>query len=270
MIGQKNNKAYLSSLSELPHFTVVLGPKGSGRRTLLGEEFSSRGIPLTEVDGKVDSLREAVSMAFQRGGRNAFLLDSADFSANSAGTLLKVAEDTPNGSWFALIAESRSSVYPTLLSRALVIEMEPYSSDDFAEYAKSLSRFGVSVEEALSLSSYCRTFGDMFSMASLPDHGASLIAFAEKVMNNILSVPTHNALMIPSYLALRNEAGKFRPDLFLNAVSGMVECLPAGESSIRMAKATAKARSLMSNKGLNKQMVMDEWVMSMRGEKGWN
>ena len=270
MIGQRKNIEYLSSLRELPHFSVVLGPKGSGRKTLLSEEFGRRGISLMPIDGKVDSLREAEAIANQGGIRTAFLVDASDFSANSAGTLLKVAEETPSWTWFALIAESRQLVYPTLLSRALVIEMEPYSANEFSQYASSLSEYGVTKEEAESLSPYCRTFGDLFSLATLPDHGASLIAFAELTLNNILSVPLHNALMIPSHLALRNESDKHRPDLFLNAIAAKLSAYQADDAVIAMAKATADARSNLANKSLNKQMVLDKWVLDMRGSVEWN
>lgn len=267
MIGQRENVSYLASLAELPRFIVALGPKGSGRKTLLSEEFSRRGIPSMPLDGKVDTLREAIALANQRAVQMAFVVDASDFSANSAGTLLKVAEETPKGTWFSLIAESRQLVYPTLLSRALVIEMSPYSREEFAEYSKSLSDYGVDPDEARALSAYCQTLGDLFSLATLPDHGASLVAFADKVLNNVLSVPLHNALMIPSHLALRNEEDRHRPDLFLNVLSAKLSAYPSDDVTIRMAKATSKARSLLANKGLNKQMVMDAWVLDMRGER---
>ena len=270
MIGQLKNVSYLSSLRELPRFIVVLGPKGSGRRTMLREEFSRRGAEMAQIDGKVDSLREAIALANQRAMPTAFAVDASDFSANSAGTLLKVAEETPAGTWFALIAESRSLVYPTLLSRALVLEMAPYSREEFEQYSGTLSEYGVTAEEASALSSYCQTFGDLFSLVSLKDHGASLLAFADLVLNNIASAPLHNALMIPSHLALRDKSEGHRPDLFLNVVSAKLSAYPSDPATIRMARATSEARSLLSNRGLNRQMVMDEWVFRMRGEPGWN
>lgn len=270
MIGQTENVGYLSSLAELPHFIIVFGPKGSGRKTLLFEEYRRRGLKPMAIDGKVDAIRDAIALATNGSGRFAFVLDSADFSANTAGSLLKITEECPKNAWFSLIAEARNLVLPTLISRGVALQMAPYSQAEYEEYAQSLAQYGATKEDVDRASQYCGTFGDMFSMVALPDKGASLAAFAEKVVDNILNVSLENALLIPQSIGMRGETDKHNPSLFLSAVLAKISTMPSHPVTLRMARATAKARGLLANKGLNKQMVFDQWIMEMRGEPRWN
>lgn len=270
MIGQTENVAYLQSLEELPHFVIVFGPKGSGRKTLLFEEYQRRGLRPTAVDGKVDAIREAIAIASNGSGRFAFVLDAADFSANTAGSLLKITEECPKNAWFALIAEARNLVLPTLISRGVAIQMSPYSESEYEEYVASLGAYGVGPKDAERAVKYCGTFGDMFSLLTLPDKGEGLMAFAEKVVGNILGVTLENALLIPQSLALRGEPDKHRADLFLSAVLAKLGDLPQTRDTLRMSRATSKARRLWANKSLNKPMLIDAWIMEMRGEPRWN
>jgi len=272
MIGQAKNIAYLSRLRELPHFLIALGARGSGRKTLIRQAFAERGVECLVIDGKVDAIRAAIEVATNGNGRYAFLLDSDDFSNTSAGALLKITEECPSNAWFALVAPSRQAVLQTLQSRATIIEMEPYSQADFAEYAKTLAQYGATEADVARAKEHCETFGDAFRLIAMPDKGEGIVAFAKLIVESAPNVPLHNALKIPMRVDLKGtDPEKWPADLLLTIVlhvSGGVN--PPTKESLRVLKATNWALGLLQNKSINKQMLMDAWVMKMNGVRPWN
>lgn len=272
MIGQRKNVAYLTSLREMPHFTIVFGARGSGRKTLLREAFAHHGVQCVVIDGKVDAIRAAIDVATNGNGKYAFLLDSDDFSNTSAGALLKITEECPNNAWFALIAPSRQSVLQTLQSRATIIDMEPYSKEDFAQYAETLGKLGATEADVARVYQYCETFGDAFRVIAMEDRGEGIVAYAQSVVANVGRVPLHNALKIPMFMDAKGEsADKYPADLLLTMVLHICgETNPPTQDSMRILKATNWALGLWQNKSVNKQMLLDAWVMKMKGEPQWN
>lgn len=268
MIGQDKNVNYLSQMAELPHFLIVLGAKGSGRKTLLREQYALHGVGVSLIDGKVDAIRAAIEVATNGNGRYAFVLDSDDFSATSAGALLKITEECPSNAWFALVAPSRQAVLQTLQSRGTIIEMSPYSKDDFAEYAKTLVAYGATQGDVDVVYQHCETFGDAFRLISMPDKGRGLLGFANSIVDNVRKVPLHNALKIPFRVdAKGNNQDKYPPDLLLTMVLHVAgSANPPTEGSIAIVRATSWALGLLQNKSVNKAMLMDAWVMRMRGD----
>lgn len=272
MIGQAKNLAYLRQLRELPHFLIVLGARGSGRKTLVRQAFGERGVECLVIDGKVDAIRAAIEVATNGNGRYAFLMDADDFSNTSAGALLKITEECPGNAWFALVAPSRQAVLQTLQSRSTMLEMEPYSQADFAEYAKTLAEYGATEADVARVKAHCETFGDAFRLIAMPDKGVGLVEFANLVVQSATEVPLHNALKIPMRVDLKGtDPEKWPPDLLLTTVlhvSGGVN--PPTEGSLRVLKATNWALGLLQNKSINKQMLLDAWVMKMNGAWPWN
>src|SRR5918999_2048593 len=131
------------------HAYLFYGPPGVGKRTVarrfgaalvaggdaLAEDRARRGLhpDLSEVQPEgafttIGQVREVVRLAASRpfeGGRRVFLLEADTLNVQAANALLKTLEEPEGEAVFILLAASRESVLPTILSRAQAVRFNP-------------------------------------------------------------------------------------------------------------------------------------------------
>lgn len=261
MKGQKNLQSRIEQLIEngtFPRFSIFVGPKGSGKKTLLLEMFE--GIYLE--DNKVESVRKMIEMVYRIGNRT-FIMPDADTMSNAAkNALLKVIEECPNDNYFIMTLEDENNTFETIRSRGTVFHMDRYTPDEIEEYLTQ--KYGVLDNRELSIvRDICETPGDV---DILTDEG--IIAFydyVQLVVDNIAEVSLANAFKIPSKVALKEDAEGYDLRLFWKAF--MKVCLQDDVVYGIKAEAvqiTSKYLQKLKVKGINRQMLIDCWLMEIR------
>ena len=265
MIGQTNLQSRLEQLIEndtFPRFSIFVGPKGSGKKTLLLEMFE--GIYLE--DNKVDSVRKMIEMVYKVGNRTFIMPDADIMSVAAKNALLKVIEECPNDNYFIMTLEDEENTLETIRSRGTVFHMDRYTPDEILEYAIDTFRNELQDQKSRDIiKELCETPGDVQTL-----YKANILEFydyVQLVVDNIAEVSLANAFKIPSKLALKDDAEGYDLRLFLKAfykICGDRFFINLEQKYGDGLAATQTALQQLRIKGINKQMLIDNWILEIR------
>lgn len=266
MIGQEQLQRTMESMilsHTFPRFALIVGPAGSGKKTLLRELFQNL---IYAEDNKVESVREIVKMVYSMHDSTFVFTDIDDMSLAAKNALLKVVEECPNNNSFIMTAEDENNVLDTIRSRAIIFHMDNYTADDLAEYINE-HQPAESANTSLLLD-ICNYPGEVDLMCSFGV--TEFYAYVQKVVDNIAVVSGANAFKIGEKLSFKENDGKYDLKLFLKT---FLKCCvdkfsTASNFDILMysigCQITSKYIRDMRVKGINKQMLFDSWLLEIR------
>ena len=255
MIGQSNLQSRIEQLIEndtFPRFSIFVGPKGSGKKTLLLEMFE--GIYLE--DNKVDSVRKMIEMVYKVGNRTFIMPDADTMSVAAKNALLKVIEECPNDNYFIMTLEDENNTLDTIRSRGAVFHMDRYTPDEIEEYWRS--RYTSIQDDPWIHKELCETPGDVDLLVKMDTK--DFYDYVKLVVDNIAEVSLANAFKIPSKVALKEDAEGYDLRLFWKAF--MKVCFDNGKYDAIYP--TSKYLQKLKVKGINRSMLMDSWVLEVR------
>lgn len=257
MIGQKYLKKYVKTLIEednFPRFSIFVGPKGSGKKRFLREYFEG----IYPEDNKVDSIRKIIDMAYKVAHKTFIIPDADDMSNAAKNALLKVVEECPNDNYFIMTLEDEVNTLVTIRSRAQIFYMDMYFPKDLRDYADAI---GIKDEEELKIiADVCTTPGDINILCK--QGVKDFYEYTKLVLDNVADVSLANALKIPDKLALKDGDDGYDLRLFLRMFMSL--CI-TNQANARWVEYTSKCLTKMRMKGINKQMLLDTWILSLRG-----
>jgi len=257
MIGQKYLKKYVNTLldeNNFPRFSIFVGPKGSGKKRFLREYFEG----IYPEDNKVDSIRKIIDMAYKVAHKTFIIPDADDMSNAAKNALLKVVEECPNDNYFIMTLEDEVNTLVTIRSRAQIFYMDMYFPKDLTDYADAI---GIKDEEELKIiADVCTTPGDINILCK--QGVKDFYDYTKLVLENVADVSLANALKIPDKLALKDGDDGYDLRLFLRMFMSL--CI-TNQANARWVEYTSRCLTKMRIKGINKQMLLDTWILSLRG-----
>lgn len=139
MIGQETllNRIFsMVGLGNFPSFSMIVGPKGSGKKELVKEIASYLKADIHKPDElKVDPIREMINSAQALNKPRIFLLSDADtMTVQAQNAILKFSEEPPKNAFVIMTLEDSFNVLTTIQSRAKRFKMEPYTKDQLNEF----------------------------------------------------------------------------------------------------------------------------------------
>lgn len=266
MIGQKNLIGRIEHLidnNNFPRFSIFVGPRGSGKKTLLLEMFE--GIYLE--DNKVDSVRKMIEIVYKVGNRTFIMPDADTMSVAAKNALLKVIEECPNDNYFIMTLEDENNTLETIRSRGTVFHMDRYTPDEIFEYYWSLEGSNIMPHgmpnDAELVRELCETPGDVNIL--LKCGVQDFYDYVQLVVDNIAEVSIANAFKIPSKVALKEDAEGYDLRLFWKAFMKITFDTKVGYENWGLAvDVTSNYLQKLRIKGINRQMLIDNWVMEIR------
>lgn len=271
MIGQIKFKKAMQQLihkDSLPRFMIICGPEGHGKRTAcrwiskqLGESFQTYTLP----DIKVETVRDMIDMSYKQKTPTLIIIPDADLmSLAGKNSLLKVTEEPPNNAYIIMTLQDINNTLDTIKSRAVVHYMDSYRIEDLKEYFISICpRY---TERQLDL---------ILKLSLNPGQINKLVAsdveefyaYTEKVVDNIAKVSGANAFKIANKVAIKEDAEGYDIRLFLHMFNQV--CLDrlledndrSWEEAISIA---CEALDRLRVKGINRQFVIDKWILEVR------
>lgn len=255
-----------------PKFIILVGSKGSGKKTLANEIYNmisnSTKMNVNQYileDTKVDTVRSMISDANKVIEPTIYIIPDADKMSNAAkNSMLKVTEEPPVDAWFILTLESEANTLATIKSRGQLFKMQPYSTEEIMEYIKS--RFNeVSTDEIEIMLDICENPGEV---EFLYKNGViALYEYVEKVVDNIAEVSGSNAFKIGNKIAFKDEADKYDIKLFWKAFMKVCSDKMRVLKDIKYADAiriTSKYMQQLNITGVNKSSTFDLWILEVR------
>ena len=256
MVGQKSLVKFLGELCDsnsLPRFIILVGERGS-ESNLIAPALSGRmGIDCIVLsDVKVDTIRNMTSQAYSVKSPVMFSIQDADnMSPNARGAILKVVEEPPNKAYFIMTVTDIEGVLDTIKSRAQIYFLEPYSKEELSKYYHS--NYHKEDEEIIS---FANTPGEIDILESQPD----FFKYVKYVADNIFDVSGAESFSLLNKVSVKDDDGKYDLSLFLRAFQR--ECIH--RKIYHAVSCTAHFKSELRIKGINRQMLLDDWCLSVR------
>ena len=168
IVGQSSLLEMLSSLIErkaLSRFIILVGPTGSGKKTIAVELSKSLCYyPTLVTDLSKSNIVDIINQSYLTLDTQVYIIaDTDSMSLRSKNSLLKVFEEPPNNAYFILTCENIDNVLPTIRSRGSVYFMLPYSRDELSLF---VSR-DLSEEDKNIILDIANTPGDVIELNSI-------------------------------------------------------------------------------------------------------
>lgn len=268
MIGQCNLQSRIGQLIEdntFPRFSILVGPKGSGKKTFVHEVLIKEitdGL-YEECGIKVDDVRNLIADAYKIHSLAVYFIPDADNMSNAAkNALLKVTEEPPNNAYFIMTLEDENNTLETIRSRATIFHMDRYTPDEIYQYAKEFTNYTLHDNERDIIKDVCETPGDVNNLGKYP---REFYDYVQLVVDNISEVSLANALKISEKIAMKDESDKYDLKLFWRAFQSV--CIDRANDGIiycEYAAATSEYMKKLRIRGINKQMLFDNWIFTIR------
>jgi len=267
MIGQKNILKWVdNNINSFPHFIVLIGSRGSGKRTLCKAIAHKISSTYTECEIAVDSVRAVIDSSYGSHTKVIYcFVDADNMRPQAKNAMLKITEEPPENAYFCLTVCDSGTLLDTIKSRAYVINMEEYSEDELKQYYYKGTDEISNEKEAQLFASICSTPGDI---DKLTEYGKDFYDYVELVVDNIAEVEPANAFKSSNKLSLGNESGY---DLSLFFKTFIKICMDKiTNDCVKYSKGIlVTERSLRNSErsGVNRKQLYDMWTLEIR--KAW-
>ena len=273
MIGQAKLQSRVVQLvnnGTFPRFSIIVGAQGSGKKTFaeeIAKMFETRQEAYRHKcpDVKIETVRSVIEQAYQVMNTTIYILPDSDTMSNAAkNALLKVTEEPPNTAYFIMTLEDENNTLETIRSRGTVFHMDRYTPDEIFEYYWIV---GEMPNDAELVREICDTPGEVRRCIEMCSGTIqTFYDYVQLVVDNIAEVSLANAFKMPNKIALKDNANGYDQRLFWKAFIKV--CAERSETDSRYAEwsiITSKYLSRLNSKSVNRAMLMDSWILALRG-----
>lgn len=272
MVGQKRLRAIVDAQIEAelyPRFSIITGPRGSGKKTM-AEYIANKllvhhGSPLQPIRSgiAVVDIRTIILNSYKNITTAVYIIPDADnMSIQAKNSLLKITEEPPNNTYFIMTVENLGNALTTLKSRARVYQMDLYTNQEIQEFLQS---FSLSDSERELIISICYNPGDCERVIQY--NISDFYNYCNLVLDNIGTVSGANAFKITNKVDIKGSGEGYDIKIFLSTL--MLICMKRAvetddTSFIKVVPVTADTLKKLSIRGVNKQMLLDSWILNIR------
>ena len=278
MIGQTTIRRDLGIFigkDTFPRFSIITGMKGSGKKTLIKEFICPQLKELdigkyTVPDVKIESIRDMIHLAYKLSDM-LFIIPDADTMSNGAkNALLKVVEEPPRNNYFIMTLEDINNTLSTIHSRAQVFSMDLYTKDELRQYY--ISRPAINMDEMDLCVEIADTPWDISTLIAMEP--TTFYEYTQLVVDNICKTSGANSFKIADKVAIKDISEGYDLRLFWKAF--IRECNDRacgyfenkedskGMEYLFRSRETSRTLSKLNIKGINRQMLFDRWILSIR------
>ena len=215
MIGQQNLLNNIDKvINKFPRFSIIIGPKGSGKKTLCKQIADKLKSPIINVGTRIEDVRNAIDEAYTQFDTVTFVIADADsMSVAAKNSLLKITEEPPRNSYFIMTLENIDGTLSTLQSRGTVFTLDPYTAAELIQYRRYR---GYSEKYDNIVDIVCSTTGDVDSLFSYDVE--DFYKFVSNVADNIQVPKSGNAFKITNRIKIKDTDKGFDIKIFLKAL----------------------------------------------------
>lgn len=267
MIGQvalRNRIDNLINTHKFPVFSIIAGPKDSGKRTLCKYISEKLNADIFYFENKIDDIHNFIEIANNQNRKVIYVLQDIDTASNNVkNALLKIIEEPVKHSIIILLCNNKDQLLSTIRSRGVLFELSPYSQHELIQWVNESKTEIVDLNNCLKVCSY---IGELKNAASV--NVSELLEYAEKIINNINKSTLSNSLKISHKLKLTEADEGYDLKLFLNCLSyKLVELGKAitdpnvFNKYISFINLIQEVQNALNLKAVNKKYLLDEFII---------
>ncbi|WP_300924664.1 hypothetical protein [uncultured Clostridium sp.] len=265
MIGQENIKEKLISLynqNKLPKVIIINGARGYGKKELIKWFSETTNIPYKLFENKIEDIKKALDCAMNEFTISFYVFNSieqmnATQNKTSQNALLKFLEEPPQNAYIFLLCRDKSLLLPTILSRAITIDLESYSREQ-------LKNFG---DNELALNIF-NCPGDLIKSKNLDVE--KLVQDTNKIIDLLDKASVSNALNLSKYIKIKEEDDGYDLDLFIKALKFSFVQKYKENKNERLKQMFDTFYKSLNHLKINNKYFMDNFVINNYREiKGW-
>ena len=250
--------------NKFPRFSILLGEKGSGKKTLAKEIGIMLNCDTMCVTPTVDNIRVVIEDSYKLTSPIIYVIADCDnMSSAAANALLKVTEEPPQQAYFIITCESADNLLNTVKSRGVTYMLEPYTYEDKCDFLECQAKIPTCEEFMLSVAANLGELQEMLDMDV-----EAFKSYVDLVIDNIAEVSGSNAFKIGDKINFKEDKDKYDLRLFLRAFSSMcIDRMLKADDPLKYATAvaiTGDCIQQLSIRGINKQMLFDTWLLDIR------
>ena len=287
-IGQFKAKQLIQewkSRNSFPHFMLIVGEEGSGRKTISRHISKELNCHLElRPDLSASSIRQLIDIAYRTMSRILYVIPNADtMSIQAKNLFLKFTEEPPENTYIILTLNSLDNILPTLISRSQQIVLEPYTRQELAELTENKKYASIATTPGMlqyfeelgedtvgNIVDFCRSiitkidkvsFSNAFKSSQKIDFKSS----REQMLNKIRQAKMSKD---PDKMPKQYEISSFLASMQYT-LDRYVRSNPDDEMLIRLScwyHVLPKYHYLLNKVGLNKKAIYDKLILESREE----
>lgn len=272
MIGQNGLLSRIDKLVEkgFPRFVLLVGQEGSGKKLLSKEIANKLGFPLVPIGTGVDEVREVIANSYRNTEPIVYVLADTDkMSVGAKNALLKITEEPPQKAYFIMTVANTANTLPTVLSRACVLNLDPYTVEELTEYLQlkhDIKKLSEDEIEFITRTCYVPKEVDTLMSYDLKEFKK----YVETICNSLHTVNAANCFKIENKLALKKDEEKWDVLLTLQAIKSIyLNFLFYGDNKdLRYFDCyrcvTKTITDIQTKNSVNKQYCLDQMILEIR------
>lgn len=274
MIGQQSLRNQFEELikkDKLPKFIILASPRGTGKTTLAKEIANKLNTLCVELpDVKIDTIRNMIAQSYEITEPCVYIIsDADDMSVGAKNALLKVTEEPPNKAIFIMTLQDINNTLETIRSRGTIFTLSPYTELQLAKYLQSLTNDSLDKASRDLILELSQSPGDIRTLLVYKVH--EFFDYTQKVVDNIAEVSGANAFKIASKIAIKADDEGYPLEMFFRlfqhiCLNNMHEALEEKDKDRWLNGITITNSRLLDLNitGVNRQFVIDSWILEIR------
>lgn len=264
MIGQKDLLSKIDiMLNSYPKFSIIVGPKGSGKKTIAKYICKKLNLPIVKFGTGIEEVREIIDLSYEQTKPICYLCAEADsMSIGAKNALLKITEEPPNNAYFILTLQSMSNTLETIQSRGTVLNLDIYTPQELIEY-RTLKKYKPDFDNIIQ--DVCSNTGEVDELFKFDV--LKFYQFAQTVAFQIQVPTTGNIFKIPKSLKTKETEEGYDPTLFFKTIRNLYikKALETKQPKYLWAsQMTSECLRDLAINNVSKLGTIDKWIMDVR------
>lgn len=255
----------------LPHFLILLGSYGSGRKYMAKYIADSLGAPIYQSDENKNTIayaRNVIEQAYTQTEPIVYLFNDMDYlKVDVANALLKVTEEPPENAYFIITCPAIMDIPKTLRSRCMSMRMGRYG---YPQLREVLIRNGCNPEDVGKMMQDCATPGLVLNRLKTAKLSQEIEEYVDKVIDNIGRVSDSNMFKIDEKLAFKVDDEGYNLNTFWVSFSN--NCMRRTKDIhnskrnmyFRWIRITNEYREKLMINGVNRKILFDMWLVELK------
>lgn len=264
MIGQKELLSKIDIiLNSYPKFSIIVGPKGSGKRTIAKYICKKLCLPIVNFGTGIEEVRNIIDLSYEQTKPICYLCADADsMSIGAKNALLKITEEPPNNAYFILTLQSMTNTLETIQSRGTVFNLDFYTSQELIDYRKQ-KKYKPDFDNIIQ--DICSNTGEVDEL--FKSDVSKFYQFAQSVAFQIHLPTTGNIFKIPKSLKTKETEDGYDPVLFFKTVRNLYikKAIETKQPKYLWAsQMTSNCLRDLAIANVSKTGTIDKWIMDVR------